>query len=153
MARILCGEVRVDGARVRDPRFPADGGQVSLERRRFVSRGGLKLDGALGAYGPPVEGMCLLDAGCSTGGFTDCLLQRGAARVIAVDVGYGQLDYRLRRDPRVTLLERTNILSLTADKPAGASGRGRGRPVLPFPAAGPPRTCCRSLTDAGWSPW
>jgi 23S rRNA (cytidine1920-2'-O)/16S rRNA (cytidine1409-2'-O)-methyltransferase len=115
LARILCGEVRVDGARVRDPRFPVDSGEVSLERRRFVSRGGLKLDGALSAYGPIVEGMCLLDAGCSTGGFTDCLLQRGASRVIAVDVGYGQLDYRLRRDPRVTLLERTNILSLVPD--------------------------------------
>jgi len=115
LARVLCGEVRVDGARVRDPRFPVDCSDVTLERRRFVSRGGLKLDGALAAYGPSVEGMCLLDAGCSTGGFTDCLLQRGAARVIAVDVGYGQLDYRLRRDPRVTALERTNILSLTAE--------------------------------------
>jgi 23S rRNA (cytidine1920-2'-O)/16S rRNA (cytidine1409-2'-O)-methyltransferase len=115
LARILCGEVRVSGARVRDPRFPADGSEVSLERRRFASRGGLKLDGALAAHGPLVEGLCLLDAGCSTGGFTDCLLERGASRVIAVDVGYGQLDYRLRRDPRVTLLERTNILSLTVE--------------------------------------
>jgi 23S rRNA (cytidine1920-2'-O)/16S rRNA (cytidine1409-2'-O)-methyltransferase len=112
LARILCGEVRVDGARIRDPRFPVDCSEVSLERRPFVSRGGLKLDGALAAHGPAVAGLCLLDAGCSTGGFTDCLLQRGAARVIAVDVGYGQLDYRLRRDPRVTALERTNILSL-----------------------------------------
>jgi len=119
LARILCGEVRVDGARVRDPRFPAAAVEVSLERRRFASRGGLKLDGALAAHGPPVEGLCLLDAGCSTGGFTDCLLQRGASRVIAVDVGYGQLDYRLRRDPRVTVLERTNILSLTPDKLPG----------------------------------
>jgi len=115
LARILCGEVRVRGARVRDPRFPADAAEVSLERRRFASRGGLKLDGALRAHGPPVEGLCLLDAGCSTGGFTDCLLERGASRVIAVDVGYGQLDWRLRGDPRVTLLERTNILSLTPD--------------------------------------
>jgi 23S rRNA (cytidine1920-2'-O)/16S rRNA (cytidine1409-2'-O)-methyltransferase len=102
LARILCGEVRVDGARIRDPRFPV-GGEVGLVRRAFVS---------LAAHGPGVEGLCLLDAGCSTGGFTDCLLQRGASRVIAVDVGYGQLDYRLRRDPRVTALERTNILSL-----------------------------------------
>ena len=115
LARILCGEVRVDGARIRDPRFPVDRGEVSFERRRFVSRGGLKLDGALSAHGPAVAGLCLLDAGCSTGGFTDCLLQRGASRVIAVDVGYGQLDSRLRRDPRVTLLERTNILSLARD--------------------------------------
>ena len=115
LARILCGEVRVDGACVRDPRLPVESSQVSLEPRRFASRGGLKLDGALAAHGPPVEGLCLLDAGCSTGGFTDCLLERGASRVIAVDVGYGQLDYRLRRDPRVTLLERTNVLSLTRD--------------------------------------
>ena len=123
LARILCGEVRVGGARVRNPRFPVDPGEVSLERRRFVSRGGLKLDAALAAHGPLVEGLCLLDAGCSTGGFTDCLLQRGAARVIAVDVGYGQLDYRLRRDPRVTALERTNILSLTPDNlPAAPDG-------------------------------
>jgi 23S rRNA (cytidine1920-2'-O)/16S rRNA (cytidine1409-2'-O)-methyltransferase len=124
LARILCGEVRVGGARIRDPRYPVEPGAVSLERRRFVSRGGLKLDGALAAHGPSVEGLCLLDAGCSTGGFTDCLLQRGASRVIAVDVGYGQLDYRLRRDPRVTVLERTNLQSLTAEKlpvrPAGA---------------------------------
>jgi 23S rRNA (cytidine1920-2'-O)/16S rRNA (cytidine1409-2'-O)-methyltransferase len=124
LARILCGEVRVDGERVRDPRFPVDRGQVSLEQRAFVSRGGLKLDGALAAHGPNVDGLCLLDAGCSTGGFTDCLLKRGAARVIAVDVGYGQLDYRLRCDPRVRLLERTNILSLSAEnlpeRPQGA---------------------------------
>jgi 23S rRNA (cytidine1920-2'-O)/16S rRNA (cytidine1409-2'-O)-methyltransferase len=113
LARILCGEVLVDGARVRDPRFPVSGQRVSQERRRFVSRGGYKLDGALAAHGPEVAGWCLLDAGCSTGGFTDCLLQRGASRVIAVDVGYGQLDFRLRRDPRVTVLERTNILALT----------------------------------------
>ena len=113
LARILCGEVLVDGARIRDPRFRVSGARVTMERRRFVSRGGLKLDGALSAHGPPVAGLCLLDAGCSTGGFTDCLLQRGAQRVIAVDVGYGQLDFRLRRDPRVIVLERTNILSLT----------------------------------------
>jgi len=115
LARILCGEVLVDGARVRDPRFRVGGERVTHEPRRFVSRGGRKLDGALEAHGPRVEGWCLLDAGCSTGGFTDCLLQRGASRVIAVDVGYGQLDFRLRRDPRVTLLERTNVLSLTPD--------------------------------------
>jgi len=113
LARILCGEVLVDGARVRDPRFLVGSSRVTQEPRRFVSRGGWKLDGALAAHGPRVAGWCLLDAGCSTGGFTDCLLQRGASRVIAVDVGYGQLDFRLRRDPRVAVLERTNILSLT----------------------------------------
>ena len=84
------------------------------ERPRFVSRGGDKLDGALGRFGVPVAGRRWLDAGASTGGFTDRLLQGGAEAVIAVDVGYGQLDHRLRNDPRVTVLERTNARHLTA---------------------------------------
>lgn len=75
----------------------------------FVSRGGEKLDGALTAFGINVTGSRCLDAGASTGGFTDCLLQRGAAEVVAVDVGYGQLDWKLRQDDRVTVIERTNI--------------------------------------------
>jgi 23S rRNA (cytidine1920-2'-O)/16S rRNA (cytidine1409-2'-O)-methyltransferase len=148
LACILCGEVRVDGARVRDPRFPVDRGEVSLERRRFVSRGGLKLDGALAAHGPQVEGLCLLDAGCSTGGFTDCLLQRGASRVIAVDVGYGQLDWRLRRDPRVTLLERTNILSLSVENlPARPEGAVAD---LSFRSLRRAAAHLLSLTRGGW---
>ena len=77
--------------------------------RRFVSRGGDKLDGALDDFGMDVAGMRVLDAGAGSGGFTDCLLQRGAASVEAVDVGYGQFDWSLRTDPRVTLHERTNI--------------------------------------------
>ena len=77
--------------------------------RRFVSRGGEKLDAAIDRFGIEVIGRRALDAGASTGGFTDCLLSRGAAHVIALDVGYGQLDWRLREDPRVTVLERTNI--------------------------------------------
>lgn len=83
---------------------------------RFVSRGGEKLAGALGALGVSVEGRLCLDVGASTGGFTDCLLQRGARHVVAVDVGYGQLHEKLRQDPRVTSLERTNarILESTA---------------------------------------
>jgi 23S rRNA (cytidine1920-2'-O)/16S rRNA (cytidine1409-2'-O)-methyltransferase len=113
LARILCGEVRVDGARIRDPRFPV-GGEVGLVRRAFVSRGGLKLEGALAAHGPGVEGLCLLDAGCSTGGFTDCLLQRGAAKVYAIDVGKGILDWRLRNDPRVAVMEGRNVRYLEA---------------------------------------
>ena len=79
---------------------------------RFVSRGGDKLDNALDAFGIDVGGLDALDVGASTGGFTDVLLQRGAARVIAVDVGYGQLHPRLRDDPRVTVLERTNARAL-----------------------------------------
>lgn len=77
--------------------------------RRFVSRGGEKLDGALEDLGIDPSGERCLDAGAGSGGFTDCLLQRGASSVVAVDVGYGQFDWRLRNDPRVTLIERTNI--------------------------------------------
>ena len=76
--------------------------------RRYASRGGFKLENALAALGIDVEGRECLDAGASTGGFTDCLLQHGAARVVALDVGYGQLDWRLREDERVTVLERFN---------------------------------------------
>ena len=75
----------------------------------YVSRGGLKLAAALGAFNIDVTGQVALDVGASTGGFTDCLLQHGAARVYCVDVGYGQLAWRLRQDPRVIVLERTNI--------------------------------------------
>jgi len=74
----------------------------------FVSRGGLKLAHALDSFGLGVAGVVALDVGAGTGGFTDCLLQRGAARVYALDVGYGQLDYRLRRHPRVVVMERVN---------------------------------------------
>ncbi len=78
----------------------------------FVSRGGLKLDGALNHFGVEVGGRIALDVGASTGGFTDCLLQRGALKVFAVDVGYGQLAWKLREDPRVVNMERTNIRDL-----------------------------------------
>ena len=79
---------------------------------RFVSRGGEKLDAALDAFGIEAAGRVAIDVGASTGGFTDCLLQRGAARVYAVDVGYGQLAWKLRQDPRVVVIERTNIRHL-----------------------------------------
>jgi 23S rRNA (cytidine1920-2'-O)/16S rRNA (cytidine1409-2'-O)-methyltransferase len=79
------------------------------ETQPFVSRGGEKLEAALDAYSIVPHGLICLDVGCSTGGFTDCLLKRGAAKVYAVDVGYGQFDWRLRQDPRVVLSERTNI--------------------------------------------
>jgi len=80
----------------------------------FVSRGGIKLENALVASGLDVSGRCALDVGASTGGFTDCMLRHGATGVIAVDVGYGQLDWGLRNDPRVSVLERTNARALTA---------------------------------------
>ena len=83
--------------------------------RMFVSRGGIKLENALVATGLEVAGRRALDVGASTGGFTDCLLRRGATSVIAVDVGYGQLDWGLRNDPRVHVLERTNARALTLE--------------------------------------
>lgn len=81
---------------------------VMAPARKYVSRGGEKLEAALDRFGIDLRGLRAMDAGASTGGFTDCLLSRGAAHVIAIDVGYGQLDWRLREDPRVTVLERTN---------------------------------------------
>jgi 23S rRNA (cytidine1920-2'-O)/16S rRNA (cytidine1409-2'-O)-methyltransferase len=86
--------------------------------RRYVSRGGEKLEAALDRFAVQVKGLRALDAGASTGGFTDCLLSRGAEHVVAVDVGYGQLDWRIREDPRVTVLERVNVRDLEpADLP------------------------------------
>lgn len=114
-AAITSGKVLVGGARAVKPATlvaAADPITLSAPPRRFVSRGGEKLDAALDAFGIGVAGRDALDAGASTGGFTDALLQRGAARVVAVDVGYGQLDWRLREDPRVTVLERTNAREL-----------------------------------------
>jgi 23S rRNA (cytidine1920-2'-O)/16S rRNA (cytidine1409-2'-O)-methyltransferase len=115
-ASVMAGEVRVDGRR--DP-TAKPGQMVStdaelevLERPRFVSRGGIKLANALGALQVPVAGRRCLDVGASTGGFTDCLLQAGAAHVIALDVAYGELDWALRGDDRVTVLERTNARHL-----------------------------------------
>lgn len=90
-----------------------EGAELVVERpARFVSRGGEKLQHALDSLHVPVEGRDCADVGASTGGFTDCLLQAGAKRVVAIDVGYGQLHPRLRADPRVTVLERTNARSL-----------------------------------------
>jgi 23S rRNA (cytidine1920-2'-O)/16S rRNA (cytidine1409-2'-O)-methyltransferase len=86
---------------------------------RYVSRGGLKLEGALKAAGVEVAGKVCLDVGQSTGGFTDCLLQHGAARVTGVDVGHGQLHERMRREPRVVAIERVNARELTADQVGG----------------------------------
>ena len=85
----------------------------------YVSRGGVKLAGALDAFGVDPSGLRALDVGASTGGFTDCLLQRGAREVVAVDVGYGQLAHKLRIDPRVVVMERTNARSLTPESIGG----------------------------------
>jgi len=111
---IRAGLVTVSGAIVARPDQPVTPeADIALKgQARFVSRGGEKLDGALGEFAIDVRGRVCLDVGASTGGFTDVLLQRGATAVIAVDVGYGQLAWPLRQDPRVHVLERVNIRQL-----------------------------------------
>jgi 23S rRNA (cytidine1920-2'-O)/16S rRNA (cytidine1409-2'-O)-methyltransferase len=116
-ALILAGKVLVN-----DQKLDKAGAQVEEEAAirllgedlKYVSRGGLKLERALEHWQIDVEGKACLDVGASTGGFTDCLLQHGAARVIAVDTGYGQMDFKLRQDSRVRLLEKTNARYVTA---------------------------------------
>ncbi len=118
-ASVMAGEVKVGRGerRASKPGELVDDGELLTveERSRYASRGGVKLANALDSCGLDVTGRRALDVGASTGGFTDCLLQRGAREVIAVDVGYGLLDYRLRSDPRVAVLERTNARELTPE--------------------------------------
>jgi 23S rRNA (cytidine1920-2'-O)/16S rRNA (cytidine1409-2'-O)-methyltransferase len=117
-ALILAGKVLVD-----DQKLEKAGAQVAAdstvrllgEDLKYVSRGGLKLERALEYWNINVRGKVCLDVGASTGGFTDCLLQGGAARVIAIDTGYGQIDFKIRQDPRVRLLEKTNARYLTRE--------------------------------------
>jgi len=118
-AAVIAGEVHIGPGRRRaeKPGQLVDP-DVELEVQGpppFVSRGGVKLANALDTLPVPVEGRRALDVGASTGGFTDCLLQRGAQHVIALDVAYGELDWRLREDDRVTVIERTNARSITPD--------------------------------------
>lgn len=164
LAAILCGDVRVGGERCREAKRPfavdapvelAAGSPIRAARPAdaaaalppgppFVSRGGDKLDCVLQAWAVPVAGRVWLDAGCSTGGFTHCLLARGAALVHAVDVGYNVLDWRLRRLDRVRLRERCNVMGLEAlDPPPEAavadlsfrSMQGAARKILSLVAA------------------
>jgi 23S rRNA (cytidine1920-2'-O)/16S rRNA (cytidine1409-2'-O)-methyltransferase len=104
----------------------------------FVSRAGAKLDHALTAFSITVEGNICADLGCSTGGFTDCLLQRGAAKVFAIDTGYGVLDWKLRNDPRVVVMERTNAMHVRLPEPVQLitidTGWTRQRNILPSAA-------------------
>ena len=111
---VLAGEVTVDGRMVDKPaeRFGEDAVVVIKEKPRFVGRGGLKLEGALEHFGIDVTGWTCLDVGASTGGFTDCLLQRGAHKVHAIDVGTNQLVWKLRSDPRVFSREKFNARNL-----------------------------------------
>lgn len=113
---IMAGQVRVAGQLLDKPgqRVPANVAVTVKSRQRYVSRGGLKLEAALDRFDIDVGGYTVADIGASTGGFTDCLLQRGAARVFAIDVGYGQLAWKLRQDPRVVVMERTNARYLEA---------------------------------------
>ena len=149
-AEILKGNVLVNGERIMKPgtRVAEDAAIVLPEPARYVSRGGDKLSAALDAWGVPCAGAVWIDAGCSTGGFTDCLLQHGARFVHAVDVGEGQLDWRLRGDRRVGVREGTNVMSLSPSDldpaPAAAvadlsfrSLRGAARHIL-------------GLTTEGW---
>lgn len=119
-ALVMAGQVTVDERPAPKPgvMVPEDAALAVAQGQRFVSRGGEKLGHALEAFGLDVTGLVVADIGASTGGFTDCLLQRGASRVYAIDVGHGQLDYRLRRDPRVIVMEGVNA---------------REMPVLPEP--------------------
>ena len=153
-AAIAAGQVLVGGTVADKPArlvAPAEAVVLCGPGPRFVSRGGDKLDAALVRFGLEVGGARALDAGASTGGFTDCLLQRGAAEVYAVDVGHGQLDASLRADDRVIVLERTNVRTLTPELPdrrPPTSGRparrlapgrpGHGRPLVHLGRAGGP---------------
>jgi 23S rRNA (cytidine1920-2'-O)/16S rRNA (cytidine1409-2'-O)-methyltransferase len=113
---IMAGMVTVDGKMIDKPgHFIHPSSSISLigPDHPYVSRGGIKLEAALKEFSIDVTGLTILDVGASTGGFTDCLLQYGAKKVIAVDVGYGQLAWTLRNDPRIVVLERTNIRQLS----------------------------------------
>jgi len=122
-AIVLAGTVYVRGQKVdKQGTLVADDAEIEVrgEKLPYVSRGGVKLAGALDAFAVDPRGLRCLDVGASTGGFTDCLLQRGASHVVAVDVGYGQLAQKLRDDPRVVVMERTNARTLEADAIGGA---------------------------------
>lgn len=127
-ALIMEGLVTVDGIRIDKPghsTLKTAALSVKQPLLSYVSRGGLKLEAALQQFSPDLKDKVVLDVGASTGGFTDCLLRHGARKVIAVDVGYGQLHWKLRKDPRVFLLEKTNIRYLRPEsleeRPDGAT--------------------------------
>ncbi len=138
-AEIAAGRVLVGGSTADKPArlvLPGDAIVVQTDGPRFVSRAGAKLDAALDRFGIDVTGLRALDAGASTGGFTDCLLQRGAAQVIAVDVGHGQLHERIAADRRVRVLDRTNVRDLDLGLVERARRPGDRRPLVHLVAAG-----------------
>lgn len=148
-ALILAGAVRVGNAPGDKPgeMVAPDAALQVVERLPYASRGGFKLAHALDAFQLSPTGLAAIDVGASTGGFTDVLLQRGAARVYAVDVGYGQIDWRLRQDPRVVVLDRTNIRYLSA-LPEDTPGQGQAATVASSPGVQPPTSDSRPPTPA-----
>lgn len=110
-AMILAGKVKINGEKITKAGYQIkdENSQIEIETIPYVSRGGFKLEKALESFSIDLKNKICLDAGASTGGFTDCMLQNGAKKVYSVDVGYGQLDWKLRQDPRVVTIERTNI--------------------------------------------
>ncbi len=122
-AKILCGEVLVNGQKERNPKIIIkDTSEIEILEQEYVSRGGMKLEKALTMWNVICRDKVFLDAGSSTGGFTDCLLHQGAAGVHSVDVGYNQLAYRLRKDPRVFVHEKTNIMDVKVLEPSPDAG-------------------------------
>jgi len=122
-ALILCGNVLVNGVKIKDPAEKVDkNSEIAIVKKKYVSRGGYKLEYALDYWKITAEGKVFIDAGSSTGGFTDCLLQRNALFVHAIDVGYNQIDYLLRNDKRVILHEKTNIMNINSLSPPADIG-------------------------------
>lgn len=119
LALVLCRDVLVNGGRITDPReLVSFDDVIDIREGGYVSRGGIKLQHALDTWRVDVKDKVFIDAGASTGGFTHCLLDYGARRVYSVDVGYNQLSYQLRRDPRVVVMEQTNIMAVEDLDPA-----------------------------------
>lgn len=117
-ASVMAGLIYVDGQRIDKPGTQInEAAEITVKEALcpYVSRGGLKLEKALEAFDFSLEGATAVDIGASTGGFTDCMLQKGAEKVFAIDVGYGQLDWKLRNDPRVVNMEKTNVRYLDKD--------------------------------------
>ena len=131
---IMAGLVRINGQAARKASDTVrDADALTLDAtEKFVSRGGHKLEHALEHFALDVRGLTAIDLGASTGGFTDCLLQRGAERVFAVDVGQGQLAWKLRNDPRVVVLEKTNARELTREKLSAVSGQRSAEIAVPL---------------------
>ena len=117
-AAIMAGEILVDGQRIDKPGTKVDdAAEITVKEAScpYVSRGGLKLEKAIKSFDLDLQGVKAVDIGASTGGFTDCMLRNGADHVYCIDVGYGQLDWKLRNDPRITNMEKTNVRYLDVD--------------------------------------